>query len=153
MRNILSAITLILGLAISMAARESGAGSKESDIEGIYLVSHQGEESKVKISRDEDGTFSAQVIWVKDRLDRNGNVRLDEKNPDKALRNTPCDRIVLITGLEFDTAKQRWHKGKIYDPTRGIKANAMCWFENSTDLKVRGSLMGFSETIIWKKVE
>ena len=105
----------------------------------------------VQIFRDSDGTFTARVIWVENKFDRNGNVRLDEKNPDKSLRTTPCDQITIIEGLEFNPAKKRWDKGKIYDPTRGIRANVSCVFVSPDSLKVRGTLMGFGETIYWTR--
>ncbi len=126
-------------------------GDAPDDIVGEYYVCHEGEESRVRFSKMDDGTYSAQVIWVRNRLDENGNVRLDEKNPDKSLRNVECDKIVLIEGLVYDVKKQRWSGGKIYDPIRGIRANATCYFSPEGVLNVKGSLMGFSETVHWKK--
>ena len=130
MKKILSAIISILSsaLAVHLQAQE---------LPRIYAA--------------QDGSFTAQVIWVEDRLDSNGNVRLDEKNPDKSLRTTPCDQITIIEGLEFNPAKKRWDKGKIYDPTRGIRANVSCVFVSPDSLKVRGTLMGFGETIYWTR--
>ena len=151
MKRTISAALFVLGLGLTAAAQENGLNVSAEEIIGTYYVSHGGENSKVRIFRDSDGTFTARVIWVENKFDRNGNVRLDEKNPDKSLRTTPCDQITIIEGLEFNPAKKRWDKGKIYDPTRGIRANVSCVFVSPDSLKVRGTLMGFGETIYWTR--
>lgn len=133
-------------------ARDRGDGHSD-DIVGVYYVAHQGEESKVRIYRQEDGTYSAQVLWIRDSLDRKGNLRLDEKNPDKSLRSVPCNRITIMSGLEYDCGEAKWKGGKIYDPTRGIKANVSCDFDADGRLRVRGSLLGISRTIYWEKLD
>ena len=118
-----------------------GAGDeKPDDIVGVYHVSHGGEESRVRVFRLEDDSYSAQVVWVRDSLDRDGNIRLDEKNPDKSLRSVPCNRLMIMSGLKYDTVKSRWAGGKIYDPTRGLRANVVCDFKSADTLAVRGSL-------------
>ena len=152
MKSTISAALFVLGLGLTAASQENGLNVSAEEIIGTYYVSHGGENSKVRIFRDSDGTFTARVIWVENKFDRNGNVRLDEKNPDKSLRDTPCDSIVLIEDLVFNSGKKRWDSGKIYDPTRGIRANLTCSFESPSRLKVRGSLMGIGETVFWKKI-
>ena len=151
MKRTLAILTAALCAVFLAAAQDSGLNASAENITGTYYVSHEGENSKVRIFRDTDGTFTAQVIWVENSLDGNGNIRLDEKNPDKSLRNTPCDRIILIEKLEYNPGKKRWDNGKIYDPTRGIRANVTCSFDSPSILRVRGSLMGFGETVFWGK--
>ena len=131
----------------------SFAQSDPDRIVGIYLATYEGEESKVSIFKEEDGRYTAQVIWVKDKYDKDGNLKLDEKNPDKSKRNTPCDEIVLIEKMSYDSRKDSWTDAKIYDPVRGIKANADCSFEPDGRLKVRGSLMGIGMSVHWEKLE
>ena len=131
----------------------SFAQSDPDRIVGIYLATYEGEESKVSIFKEEDGRYTAQVIWVKDKYDKDGNLKLDEKNPDKSKRNTPCDEIVLIEDMAYDAAKNCWGNAKIYDPVRGIKANVTCSFDNNGRLRVRGSLMGIGMSVYWDKIE
>ena len=120
---------------------------------GVYFAEYEGEQSNISIFRNDDGTYSARVIWVDNRLDADGNVRTDEKNPDKSKRNTPCDEIVLIEDMAYDAAKNCWGNAKIYDPVRGIKANVTCSFDNNGRLRVRGSLMGIGMSVYWDKIE
>ena len=131
----------------------SFAQSDPDKIVGIYLATYEGEESKVSIFKEEDGRYTAQVIWVKDKYDEDGNLKVDEKNPDKSKRNTPCDEIVLIEKMSYNSKKDVWTDAKIYDPVRGIKANADCSFEPDGRLKVRGSVMGIGMSVYWDKLE
>ena len=57
---------------------------------GEYEVLHQDEYARVRISRETDSTYMAQVFWIDDMYDKRGRVRLDEKNPDKSLRHIEC---------------------------------------------------------------
>ena len=132
------------------AARQSGDPDR---IVGIYEVRHQGEHTKVSVTKDADGTYKGQVIWVEERLDEDGNVRLDDKNPDRSLRHVECDKIVLFSGLKYEPSKDKWSDAKLYDPTRGIRANMTCEFEADGKLKVKGSLLGFSQSIYWIPLE
>ena len=116
-------------------------------------MNHHGESSKVRVYKNADGTYTAQIFWVKNRLDENGNVRLDEKNPDKSLRNVECDKVILMDGLVYNPDKQKWADAKVYDPTRGFRANVQCEFMENGTLRVKGSLLGFSQSIYWKKIE
>lgn len=152
MKRILIMISCLLGLAVSTGAQNMLNDNADS-ILGVYQVTHQGENTKVELTKDTDGTYRAQVIWVESRLDSKGNVRLDEKNPDKSLRHVECDKIVLMTGLRYDPDRKRWGDTKVYDPTRGLRANVVCMFQADGSLRVKGSLLGFSQSMFWKKLE
>lgn len=151
MKRFLIAVFICMTAALAQA-QDCSLNDVADSLTGTYYVSHEGENSKVKIFKAEDGTFSAKVIWLEHRLDENGNVRLDVKNPDKSLRDTPCDQITIMEGLEYNPDKKRWDSGKVYDPTRGIRANVTCSFDSPETLRIRGSLMGFGETVFWKKL-
>ena len=136
-----------------LVALLSAAAQDADRIVGVYLAEYEGEESKVSIFKEDDGTYTARVIWVKNKYDANGNLKTDSKNPDKSKRNTPCDEIVLIEKMSYDSKKNSWTNAKIYDPVRGIKANADCSFEKDGRLKVRGSLMGIGMSVYWDRLE
>ena len=145
---------LLLLAALCIPAALSAVAQNNADrIIGIYLAEYEGEKSKVSIFKEDDGTYTARVIWVQDKYDKNGKLKTDEKNPDKSKRNTPCDQIVLIEKMSYDSKKNSWTNEKIYDPVRGIKANADCSFTPEGRLKVRGSLMGFGMSVYWDKLE
>lgn len=145
-------IAIALAAAISLAASAQNLNEVADNILGEYLLIHNGFESKVRITKSNDNTYMAKVYWIKNSVDAKGEKLLDEKNPDKSLRSTPADQIVLFKGLRYVADKKNWSGTKIYDPTRGIKANATCDFIDSETLRVRGSLMGIGENAYWKKI-
>ena len=121
-------------------------------IVGTYFAVQSGENSKVKISKNSDGSYKCQVIWVENDM-VNGAKLLDPKNPDKSLRNVPCDKIVLFNGLKYNAEKKQWDGAKIYDPTRGIKANATALFQADGRLCIKGTVLGIGEKVYWKKLD
>lgn len=133
-----------------MAADEKAVKNNESgdNIVGLYSTVHGGENTKIRVTKT-GNTYMAQVVWVENRLDKKGNVRLDEKNPDKSLRSVECDKIVLMKNLKYDSSKKMWGDTKIYDPTRGINANVKCSFSDDGVLNVKGSLLGITVTLKW----
>ncbi|MGN1211817.1 MAG: DUF2147 domain-containing protein [Candidatus Cryptobacteroides sp.] len=147
--TILMAITSVICV---MSARNLKDNNSADNIVGLYSTNHGGENSRVRVTKN-GNTYEARTVWVENRLDKNGKVRLDEKNPDKSLRNVECDKIVLISGLKYDPAKKVWGDTKIYDPTKGIRANVKCSFSDDGVLIVKGSLLGISETVKWIPVE
>lgn len=129
------------------------AQNKADDILGDYYSKQGTDEYKVRISKKADGRYKAQIFWVSDPIDHEtGKIALDPKNPDKSLREVPCDRIVLIDGLKFNEKKNHWDGAKIYDPQRGIKVAVTTHFESDGRLAVRGSVLGIGETVHWQKI-
>ena len=76
------------------------------------------------------------------------------KNPDRSLRSVPIDEVVLFSGLRFNEKKNCWDGTKIYDPTRGIRANVSCTLiDGGKTLRLRGSVLGIGETVEWTRME
>ena len=92
---------LVCGL---MAIGSVSAQQKADDIIGTYKTKHNGVNSKVEVKKVGDG-YRAQVIWVDNLKKEDGSIRMDDKNPDKAKRNTPANQIVLIEKVTFDAEK------------------------------------------------
>ncbi len=122
------------------------------NIVGVYQGTQNGDKFKAKIVKLTNGKYRGQIIWMQNPNDANGKKRLDTKNPDEKLRNTPCDQIVLFSGLEYNAKKKRWDGTKIYDPQRGMKANLTVEFDKDGRLKLRGSILGIGETVYWTKL-
>ena len=139
---------LVCGL---MAVSSVSAQVKADDILGTYKALQGGVNSKVEIRKNGNG-YMAQVTWLENMKEKDGSPRMDKKNPDKAKRTTPSDRIVLIEKITFDEAKQEWGNGQIYDPTRGKFFKVRISFKDARTLKVRGSWGPISETVEWTKL-
>ena len=126
---------------------------KADNIVGEYLTDRGGSKSKVRVTKNADGTYDAQVFWVENPYDKDGKKRKDEKNPDKALRNVDVDKIVIVKGLKYEADKKRWGGTKIYDPTKGLKVNATAEFETADKLKLRGTILGVGVTLYWTRIK
>ena len=133
-------------------AQES-LNARGDNVVGMYRVVHGSEVSKVRVYKCKDGSYAAQCVYLQDSIDkRTGRLRLDEKNPDRSLRTVPCNKIVILRDLRYNAKKQRWEGGRIYDPTRGIRAHCSCEFLEDGRLKFRGQVLGIGETIYWQRI-
>jgi len=146
-------IGALIGLSLMPLALWASAYKGGGDaIVGKWLVEQNGEKSYATITRSSNGTYECRLYWVEHSRDSAGNTYLDKKNPDKSLRNTPIDNVVLFSGLKYDASKNAWSGTKIYDPTRGIKANVNCTMEDENTIKLRGTVLGIGETVYWKRL-
>lgn len=152
MKRILIFTALILGYFASLAA-QTALNNMADNIVGTYSGMQGDDRFKAKIVKLKDGTYRAQIVWLERDRDAKGNKLLDSKNPDKSLRATPADRIVLLSGLRYDAKNHRWGDTKIYDPQRGIRAKLVAEFTADGRLRLKGSLMGISESVYWTKIE
>ena len=132
---------------------QNSLNNAADNIVGIYSGNQKGDKFKAKIVKLSDGTYRGQVIWMEHDKDANGKKRLDTKNPDKKLRNVPCDQIVLFSGLKYDADDKEWNGTKIYDPQRGMRAKLTIRFEKDGRLRLRGSLLGIGESVYWNKIK
>lgn len=146
MKKLILAVSALL-LTIGLSAQNNKAGN----IVGTYSCGTGKDAYKVKITAQADGTYKGAVCWTADLYDESGKIKTDTKNPDKALRNVPMDKIVIFSGLKYDSEKQNWSGAKIYDPDRGIKVKMTAKFEGPGKLVVRGTVLGIGESVTWTK--
>ena len=146
-------VALIFAVAFSLPAVSQSLNNNPDDILGEYLTDRGGSKSKVRVTKDANGTYSAQIFWVENPLDKNGNKRKDVKNPDKKLRNTDIDKVVIVTGLKYDKEEKEWNGAKIYDPSKGFRVNVEAEFIEPNKLKLFGNVWGIGTTIYWQKIK
>ena len=144
---------LVCAVLFSASSFAQNMNSKGDNIIGEYLSIKDGSKSKIRIIKAKDGTYTAQVFWVENPLDKNGNKRKDVKNPDKKLRNVDVDKIVLIKGLKYDADDQEWGDTDIYDPTGGKIYSVDIEFKDAKTLKVYGNIWGIGKTVYWTKIK
>ena len=150
MKKVLFALLALVAFASPLSAQN--LNDNGDNIVGEYLTDRGGSKSKVRVTRNDNGTYTAQVFWVENALDKNGNKRKDVKNPDKSLRNVDIDKVILVDGLEYDAEDKKWGGTKIYDPTKGLKVNVSAEFVEPTKLKLRGTILGVGVTLYWNKL-
>ena len=144
--------TLISAIMFAIPTFAQEINKNGDEIIGEYLTDRGGSKSKVRVTKAEDGTYTAQLFWVQNPLDKNGNKRKDVKNPDKNLRNVDIDKVVVIKGLKFDKSEGEWNGTKIYDPSKGIRVDVEAEFVDTKKLKLFGNIWGIGTTIYWTKL-
>ena len=140
-------MTLILGVS-------AFAQTKADAILGDYYVKDaKNGDSKVRFTKNAQGTYDCKIIWIKDPIDpKTGQPWKDFRNPDKSLRDKELNGAFLVRGLVYDPSGDKWSGAKIYDPNRGIKANATMKFSSPDKLEVSGKVLGIGEKQIWDKL-
>ena len=146
-------MTILCTLMVALPSFAQGFNDKADNIVGEYLTDRGGNKSKVRVTKNADGTFSAQVFWVEKPFDAKGNKRKDVKNPDKSLRNVDIDQVVIVKGLKYDAKDKTWGGTKIYDPSKGIRVNVTAEFESADKLKLRGTILGIGTTLYWTRIK
>ena len=106
-------------------------------------------EAHVEISKAEDDTYSATIIWLEepfypedDEGGMAGEPKVDRENPDPELRDRPIEGLRIMQGLVYE-GDGEWEDGEIYDPETGNTYSSEIWLTDEGTLKVRG-YVGFS---------
>ena len=137
----------------AVSSNAQNLNSNGDNIIGEYLSIKDGSRSKIRIFKERNGTYTAQVFWIENALDRNGNKRKDSKNPNANLRNVDLDKVVLIKGLKDDAEDEEWSDTDIFDPTSGKIYSVDIEFKDSRTLEVYGNIWGIGKTVYWTKIK
>ncbi|MBO5920472.1 MAG: DUF2147 domain-containing protein [Bacteroidales bacterium] len=143
----------IAAVLMALPAVAQNINSNPDSIIGEYSTDRGGKKSKVRVTKNVNGTYTAQVFWVENSLDADGNKRKDVKNPDKSLRNVDIDKVVLVDGLKYNSSDKTWGGTKIYDPSKGIKVNVEAQFETPDKLRLEGTIFGIGVTLYWMRIK
>lgn len=152
LRKILVTIVMML-LWSGVSFAQSSLNNNPDAIVGKYSTNRGGMDAKVKVTKNSNGTYNAQIYWVKNPYDEKGNPLTDVKNPNKELRNTPCNKVYIFKGMKYNPSKKCWDGAKIYDPTYGLNANGSIKFLDNGKLQLKGTLMGISQTNDWTPIK
>lgn len=120
--------------------------SKEDALLGTW----KNDKQTIKITfYKQSGKFNARIAWTADALDKNGNTKVDSKNPDPAKRQQSIVGMTIITGLSFDG--KGWTGGLIYLPARGLFANCSISLDAEGNIDIRGEKGWISSTRKWTR--
>ncbi|QOW09763.1 DUF2147 domain-containing protein [Kaistella flava (ex Peng et al. 2021)] len=111
--------------------------TKMEDILGKWMAT---DKSVSVLVYKEGKAIRAKVLWFDEKLG-NGqpiNSRVDTRNPDPKLRNRKLIGMDILENLYFNTTKQRWENGKIYDASSGRTWDSYAEIKDDGQLIVRG---------------
>jgi uncharacterized protein (DUF2147 family) len=113
------------------AAHADGAATAANAIVGNWLTEPRN--GIIQISVLPDGSFQGRVIGG------SNPHRLDERNPQPALRKLELLGEVIMRGMRYE-GEARWSGGTIYDPSSGRTYSCRLELQDGGQLKVRGFL-------------
>ncbi len=121
-------------------------------INGYWMT--EDDQSQVEIYTDNTGTVHGKIIWLDEPYEEDGTPKLDDENPERALRSQPILGLDVIEGFTYDASNQEWIGGTIYDPESGRTYNAYMRLEDRNTLRLRGYVMGMrflGRTTYWNR--
>lgn len=137
-----------LTAAVMVAAPMQSAFAAANDVLGVWIT--PGGKSNVQISKS-GNNYVGKIISLKDPK-VNGKPKVDDKNPNKALRSRPLQGLQLLSGLTYKDGM--WVGGTIYNPTDGKTYSCQMKLKDSKTLELRGYVMGMpalGKSQIWKR--
>jgi uncharacterized protein (DUF2147 family) len=138
--------------AIIIAGAQLNAQNEADAILGVW----QNGEGTGHIKIEKIGTkYFGKIVWLKEPIDKEtGKPKVDKKNPNAAMHNTPILGYRIIRDFVFQGDK-KWEEGSIYDPKKGEDYKCKITMTSPNVLDVRGfvgiSLIGRTDT--WKRVD
>ncbi|MBB3188639.1 DUF2147 domain-containing protein [Microbacter margulisiae] len=146
---------LFLFVLISLCSSAEIKSSADRIIGYYYAIDDATQKaSQVEIYRATDGKYYGKIVWLQQPLLK-GRPVLDFKNPDKDLRNRTILGIPLLNGFVYNSKKDEWEDGTIYNPANGNTFHCIMKFVGNNRLKIRGymgaSWMGLGKTAYWPK--
>lgn len=139
---------LTLTAAVMVAAPFQSALAAANDVVGVWVTPEA--KSNVQISQS-GGKFIGKIISLKEPTEK-GKPKVDNKNPQAALRNRPLQGLQILSGLSFKD--DMWVGGTIYNPTDGKTYSCQMKLKDKNTLELRGYVMGMpalGKSQIWKR--
>jgi len=144
-KNLFTAI-LILFVPLFLQAQAT-------KIEGTWF--NEEKTSTIEVTEGSDGKYQGQINWLEEPNEF-GAAKLDKENEDPELAKRPVMGLVIVKGFVYDTKKERWIEGSIYDPKNGKTYDCYAWFEDGDfdNLYIKGYVAGIKmlgRKTIWEK--
>ncbi len=94
--------------------------------------------SQVRIFKATNGKYYGKVEWLKEDKEK-----LDVNNPDEKLRDKKVWGLMILKDFIYNTDKNRWESGTVYDPDNGKTYDCYMWFNgNENTMTLKGYVLG-----------
>jgi len=94
--------------------------------------------SQVRIFKATNGKYYGKVEWLKEDKEK-----LDVNNPDEKLRDKKVWGLMILKDFVYNTDKNRWEGGTVYDPDNGKTYDCYMWFNgNENTMTLKGYVLG-----------
>ncbi len=115
--------------------------AQANKIEGVWF--NEEKTSTIEMKKDSDGKYYGKINWLEEP-NENGKPKIDDENPDPELAKRPVMGLPLVNDFVYDSKKEQWNDGNIYDPKNGKTYDCYAWFEddNFNVLYLKGYVAG-----------
>lgn len=114
--------------------------SQEADkIVGVWW--NEEKTTKIEVEK-QDGKYIGTIVYMIPEKYENGEPPKDDENPDPALRDRSIVGLQILNGFKYDSDKEEWNNGSIYDPKSGKTYDCYGWLESNDLLKLKGYVAG-----------
>jgi len=95
--------------------------------------------SQVRIFKATNGKYYGKVEWLETDKDK-----LDVENPDESQRSKKIWGLMILKDFSYNTQKQRWEGGTVYDPDNGKTYDCYMWFDSDDNniMTLKGYVLG-----------
>ena len=101
---------------------------------------------KIQFAKYEN-LYYANIIWMSEPKDKEGNAKLDKNNPDPQKRNNPIVGLTIVWGLKF--SDNGWSDGYVYSPQKGMIVNCDIHVDKGGHMVLVASKFGIKKEKIW----
>ncbi|MCF8224404.1 MAG: DUF2147 domain-containing protein [Bacteroidales bacterium] len=147
MKKVLFIVALFLLIPVFISAQAYR-------ITGVWFT--ENDSSSVEITKHTNGKYIGHINWLMEPNDEFGKPKVDDENPDPDKINQPILGLKILRAFEYNSNKDRWDSGTIYDPDNGKTYSCYAWFENGNYdvLYLKGYVLGIKflgRETIWKR--
>ena len=115
--------------------------NKKDNVKTPLIIDKDEKTTKIEVEK-KDGKYIGTIVYMIPEKYENGAPPLDDENPDESLRSRSIVGIQILNGFEYDTKKEEWKNGSIYDPKSGKTYDCYAWLEKDDLLKLKGFVAG-----------
>ncbi len=139
--------TVITALSVALLVFGFGGSAAAQGIPFGQWVT-EGGKSRVEVF-DCAGQVCGKIVWLEEPNEEDGTPKIDDENPDQALRARPLMGLRMIEGF-VAIGPTNWAQGTIYNPEDGKSYASTMKLVDDQTLTVRGyvllPLFGKSQT-------
>lgn len=144
---------MILAIFAALALGSQGASAQTpSALDGNWATRGFGSIVQFRPCSGARETLCGRIIWLWEPNDERGRPRVDNHNPDRALRARSLVGVEIVRGLR-ETSPGVWSEGALYNPDDGRTYTGTIRIRNGA-LELRGCALSlFCQTQTWRRPE
>lgn len=102
----------------------------------------------------QSGKYFGRLTWIRDSINpKTKKLWADTCNPDLFLKSRQVLGLVLLKDFRYNPKKREYYGGTFYYPRNGKIYRGKMWLTDHNTLHMRGYVLVFYSTDVWKRVE